>query len=149
MSGPNPLSMLSVLVVEDNPHSASLLAAILRELRVGTVHRVENGEQAMDLLRAAPEQEDEIAAPKPRFDLVMSDWEMRNGDGLSLLHWVRNSGEVRDASIPFVMVTGVADRERVNKAREQGVTDMLVKPFSVEMVARKLLALFRDRRKSA
>ena len=64
-----------------------------------------------------------------------------------LLRWVRRHKESPNRFIPFVMVTGYADREKVREARSMGAIEMLAKPFSVVNLGQRLLQVVNRPRK--
>ncbi len=68
------------------------------------------------------------------FDVVLSDWNMPNMDGLGLLKAIRN----RNSDIPFFMITTESERARVLSAIQLGVSDYLVKPFTPDDLREKL-----------
>jgi len=70
-------------------------------------------------------------------DLVLSDWNMPEMNGLEFLQAVRASG----SSVPFVFVTTEWTPEAVELARESGADDLLSKPFTAESLADKLRSL--------
>lgn len=120
------LSGLNVLVAEDNEFMRKILVRMLHGLGVGTVHAVENGQEAVTLLgKFAP-------------DILFTDWLMEPLDGLALLRWVRQSEHSPNRYLPIVMVTGYTDRRRVFQARDAGVHEFLVKPFSVKALATRI-----------
>jgi len=131
------LQRFSVLVVEDNPYLRSLLVQALKALGMGSVRTVGHGGEAIELLRLVAA--DPVKAGVMGFDLILSDWHMSPIDGLMLLRWVRRHKESPNRFVPFVMVTGYADRDKVAEARDMGVTEMLAKPFSVSSVAQRIL----------
>ena len=61
-------------------------------------------------------------------------------DGLGLLRAVRAHEPTR--SIAFIMLTGRADRELVQRAVQFGVNNYLVKPFTVATLREKIEAVF-------
>jgi len=68
------------------------------------------------------------------FDVVLSDWNMPNMDGLTFLQKVREI----NTDVPFIMITTEAERARVVTAIQNGVTDYLVKPFTPDDLKEKL-----------
>ena len=75
-----------------------------------------------------------------KFNLIISDYNMPNLDGLSLLRAVRATPQFQ--SIGFIMLTGRADRELVQRAVQFGVKNYLVKPVTVAQLKGKLEAVF-------
>jgi two-component system chemotaxis response regulator CheY len=67
-------------------------------------------------------------------DLVLTDWNMPNMDGLTLLKEIRT----RNTKIPVFMITTEGERNRVVDAIQAGVSDYLVKPFTPDALKQKL-----------
>lgn len=131
------LDRFSVLLAEDNSYLRTLLLQSLKALGVGTVRTVNDGGAAIEVLQLI--KDDPVRAGMMNVDIIVSNWQMSPIDGLMLLRWVRRHKESTCRFIPFVMVTGYADKEQVAQARELGVTEMLAKPFSVDSVAERVL----------
>jgi CheY-like chemotaxis protein len=75
------------------------------------------------------------------FDIVLCDWEMPGMNGIDLLKWVRSDSALN--TLPFVMVTGTAEKESVEKCIAAGVTDYIVKPFTPEALCQKLKKILK------
>jgi two-component system, chemotaxis family, chemotaxis protein CheY len=131
------LQRLSVMVVEDSNYMRSMLTMSMRALGVGVIKEAEHGGDAIDVLKLM--SKDPVRAGIMNVDVIFSNWQMSPIDGIMLLRWVRRHKESPSRFIPFVMVTAHAERKKVAEARDMGVTEMLVKPYSVEMVATRLL----------
>jgi len=131
------LDRFSVLIVEDNAYIRRLLHTTLLALGIGTVKTVSHGGEAIDLIKLIAS--DPMKAGIMSLDIVFSNWQMSPVDGAMLLRWIRRHKESPDRFIPFVMVTGYADRDKVAEARELGVTEFLAKPFSIEAVTARLM----------
>jgi len=111
-----------VLVADD---SSTMRKIILRSLAaVGVPSAVEaaDGEEA---LRAFNDGE---------FDLVLTDWNMPNKNGLEVIQEVRKI----DQQVPIIMVTTEAEKSQVLRAIQAGVSDYLVKPFTADTLRGKL-----------
>ncbi|MFQ3566810.1 MAG: hybrid sensor histidine kinase/response regulator [Aggregatilineales bacterium] len=106
----------SILVVEDDQHLLEGISTVL-ELEGYEVHTAENGQQALNWLRAA-------ARPP---DLIVSDIMMPVLDGLQLLTEVRR--EPAWLSIPFIFLTALGEKIDIQRGKRNGVDDYLVKPF--------------------
>eukprot|EP01031_Cornospumella_fuschlensis_P017114 gene17114-biopygen14442 len=72
--------------------------------------------------------------------LVISDFNMPKLDGLGLLRAVRSHPPTQGAA--FIMLTGRADKELVQRAVQFGVNNYLVKPFTVAQLKDKLESVF-------
>ena len=104
---------IKVLVVDDQNSVRQMTRMALEEIGFRHIHEAENGVQAM-----------ETAAVQP-LDLIISDYNMPEMDGLGLLRAVRGHPVAR--KVPFIMLTGRGDRELVVKAAQAGVNNYLVK----------------------
>ena len=69
-------------------------------------------------------------------DLIISDYNMPEMDGLELLRAVRGHPMAR--KVPFILVTGRGDRELVVKAAEAGVNNYVIKPFTPQILRDKI-----------
>ena len=103
----------TILVVDDDPDSRDILKRFLipTEYKVETV---KNGKEAVERLKCA------------NFDLVLTDFEMPEMDGLALLSFVKS----RYPDIPVILVTGRASGKTKKEALEIGVESVLSKPFT-------------------
>jgi len=68
--------------------------------------------------------------------LVMSDWNMPGMNGLEFVQKVREmeKGWGRTQGIPIIMITTEGTVQKVNLAKEAGVNEYIVKPFSAEQL---------------
>ena len=117
-------STLKVLVVDDQFSVRQMTRLCLEKIGVRLIHEAENGQDA--LFKA-------IAQP---LDLIISDFNMPEMDGLGLLRAVRGHQAIR--KLPFILITGRGDRELVVKAAQAGVNNYVVKPFSEIVLKEKI-----------
>ena len=68
------------------------------------------------------------------YDLVLTDWNMPNMNGLELIQAIRGMG----STVPIMMITTESEKEKVIQALQAGVNDYLVKPFDQDMLTLKL-----------
>ncbi|MBX3507930.1 MAG: response regulator [Parvibaculum sp.] len=121
---------LKVLVVEDSGEMQRLLTALLASMGIGHVVVALDGARGL----AA------FAAECP--DLIITDGAMTPMDGFEMTRRIRASdaGQAANPDVPILMISGHAGRENVTHARDQGVTDYLLKPLSAEMLYEAILA---------
>ncbi|NDJ63081.1 MAG: hybrid sensor histidine kinase/response regulator [Chloroflexi bacterium] len=113
------MSKARILIVEDELNLLEGVKAVL-ELNGYDVLASQDGQQALERLHTA--------TPPP--DLILSDIMMPNMDGLELLEAVRQQPEwVR---IPFIFLTALGERGDIQRGKQLGVDDYLVKPFDAD-----------------
>ena len=120
---PNAVA-IKVLVVDDQNSVRQMTRMTLEEIGFRHIHEAEHGKQAM-----------EIASLQP-LDLIISDYNMPEMDGLGLLRAVRGHPVVR--KVPFILLTGRGDKELVIKAAQAGVNNYLIKPFTASTLREKI-----------
>jgi two-component system NtrC family response regulator len=116
----------SVLVVDDQASAAEFLRLLL-EQHGHQVATAAHGVEALGLLE------------EKHFDLVLSDLDMPEMDGLELMHRIRQ----RWPELPVVAVTALADISKVVEVVQLGAIDYLLKPAqpaAVLSTVRKALA---------
>ncbi len=126
------LGRFTVLLIEDNEYVRNTLADLLRHFGVEQVKTCTNGEEGIKYLKEMRQ----IHNPGP--DIIISDLVMAPINGLLLLRWARTAKDSPNRFVPFVMVSGAADRAYVESSRDLGVTEFLAKPFSAQSVIRQL-----------
>ncbi len=118
-----------ILVVDDSISMRMIVVSFLKKMGFTNIHEAEDGEIGMLMLR-----EGELSdAP---FELIVSDWFMPNMTGLDFLKAVRDDSILH--RIPFLMVTAEGEEKHMLMAQEAGVTDVIIKPFSIEQVHEKV-----------
>jgi two-component system chemotaxis response regulator CheY len=121
-------SSLSCLVVVDQQTMRSLVRTGLQQLGFRTIYEAPDGEEGLRQMLSRPIQ------------LVISDYNMPKLDGLGLLRAIRSHPPIQKTA--FIMLTGRADRELVQRAVQYGVNNYLVKPFTVQTLKEKIEAIF-------
>ena len=127
----------SVYVVEDNSYIRQVVEGLLHGIKLGRVSSAPNGAEAIDYFKTL--HADMSMGGSQAFDIVISDLVMAPINGLLFLRWLRTAKESPNRFIPFIMLSGAADANYVNAARDLGVTEFLSKPFSVTSVYKKIL----------
>ena len=108
---------IPVLVVEDNLEMRSTIKMCLEECGFTSVFEADSGAAA------------KVHLSTRDIGLIICDWMMPEMTGLDLLRHVRESA--RNRAVPFVMVTGAADKGKVADAMKLGISGFLVKPFPI------------------
>lgn len=119
---------LKFLVVDDFSTMRRIVRNLLKELGYTNVEEAEDGVVALQKLETGA------------FDFVVTDWNMPNMDGLTLLQRIRQSAALK--SLPVLMVTAEAKKENIIAAAQAGASGYIVKPFTAVTMAEKLEKIF-------
>ncbi|TAM87466.1 MAG: chemotaxis protein CheY [Candidimonas sp.] len=116
------------LIVDDFATMRRIVKNLLRDLGYEHVDEAEDGAAAIAKLREG------------RFDFVISDWNMPNMDGLSMLKAIRADAAL--GGLPVLMVTAEAKKENIIAAAQAGASGYVVKPFTAAILEEKLNRVF-------
>lgn len=118
---------LNVLVVDDSKFMRNTIKKALNEIGDYTVVEAANGIEGLARLN------------EDSFDLVMTDWNMPEMNGLEFVTALR-----REYAMPILMLTTVCMREEVMAALQAGVNNYILKPLDVPTLEEKLNLLFAN-----
>ena len=121
---------MNVLVVDDYKTMVRIVRGLLQELGFTNVDDACDGPTALDLIRGK------------EYGLILSDWNMKPMTGLELLKQVRAMPAT--VKTPFVMVTAEAKTENVIAARQAGVNNYIIKPFTSAVLKQKLTSVLGE-----
>ncbi len=111
-----------ILVVDDDPD----LRMALRRPLIAEGYKVTEAASAAEAARMA-------TVPGRRFDLIILDLGLPDGDGRDLCAALRRQG----ISVPIILLTGLAEENEVVRGLDSGANDYVIKPFRVsELLAR-------------
>jgi two-component system, chemotaxis family, chemotaxis protein CheY len=119
---------ISIVVADDFGSMRSQIRGLLGQMGFKNVFEARNGKEAMALLE------------KSEIGFIISDWNMPEVNGLDLLLSVR--GHEKYGNLPFLMVTGLTEKENVIAAVEAKVSNYIIKPFTPETLEMKIRAIF-------
>jgi two-component system, chemotaxis family, chemotaxis protein CheY len=125
-----PDKNMKFLVVDDFSTMRRIVRNLLKELGFANVDEAEDGAIALQKLKAGG------------FDFVISDWNMPNMDGLTLLQSIRADEALK--KLPVLMVTAEAKKENIVAAAAAGANGYVVKPFTAATLDEKLNKIFQN-----
>ncbi|NOX38402.1 MAG: response regulator [Calditrichaeota bacterium] len=115
---------MKCLIVEDSIIVRRILGSVLKKLGVTHILEAGDGKTAWHYLEREP------------VDLVITDWNMPEMDGLELVQAIRK--HERTSHIPVIMITIRDRQDDVMKAYEYQVNSYIVKPFSLKSLKEKI-----------
>jgi len=119
-----------ILAVDDSPSMRGMIAYLLRQAGY-EVLEADDGVKALDL------------AKSHRVDLVLTDQNMPNMDGLSLVASLRALPEYQ--RVPILMLTTESSAAMKERGRAAGATGWMVKPFDPERLVSMLRTVLGPR----
>ena len=119
---------MKFLVVDDFSTMRRIVRNLLKELGFTNVDEAEDGQIALQKLSSLP------------FDFVVTDWNMPNMDGLTLLQNIRATPSLKH--LPVLMTTAEAKKENMIAASQAGASGYIVKPFTAATLSEKLEKIF-------
>lgn len=123
-----PDQKMKFLVVDDFSTMRRIVRNLLKELGFANVDEAEDGQIALQKLQAGG------------FDFVVTDWNMPNMDGLTLLQTIRATPNLKH--LPVLMITAEAKKENIIAAAQAGANGYIVKPFTAATLSEKLQKIF-------
>lgn len=113
--------MITILIVEDEPEILKQMVLMLNRI-ADRVITATNGSEAYALYQ------------QERIDLIISDIDMPQMNGLELLKSVRT----HDRKIPFILLTGLKSLDILTEAIQYGISAFLSKPINIKDLIAKI-----------
>jgi two-component system, chemotaxis family, chemotaxis protein CheY len=116
----------NVLIVDDSAPMRAVIKKVVKAsgFNVGRILEASDGREAIKLLNSE------------WLDLVLTDYNMPDMDGLELLEYMQKDETFQ--SIPVVMITTEGSKRRVDEFLEKGAMAYIKKPFAPEDIKQKL-----------
>jgi len=116
--------MANVLIVDDSSTMRKIIGRSLRQagLAVDEIFEAGDGIEGLNALASN------------KVDLILSDINMPNMDGLEFVKAVRANGN----TVPIVMITTEGGEDIISQAMTSGANDNIKKPFTPDQLNEKL-----------
>lgn len=120
---------MDVLIVDDSAAIRKILRRVLQqtEIPLGQIYEAGDGREAVESLKTQ------------KVNLILSDINMPNMDGLQFLGEIKANPELRD--VPVVMITTEGSQAKVLEAVQLGAIGYVRKPFTAEQIKEKLTGI--------
>ncbi|MBR6711797.1 MAG: response regulator [Selenomonadaceae bacterium] len=124
-----------ILVVDDDEMNLNIARMILERKLPCKVLTVDNGIDALEMLRAE------------QVSLVLLDIMMPEFDGMETLAEIRADERIKD--VPVIMLTATGEKDLIQRAMVLGVRDYIKKPFlPADLITRVSIKLAEDKSES-
>lgn len=107
----------SVLIVDDDPNQINIIKIYLKDAKL-TIATAKNGRHAISILK------------DKCFDIVLTDYQMPEMDGLTLISKIRTE---LNLSIPVIMISANETQKNISNFKN---VKLLKKPFTQEQIKR-------------
>lgn len=115
-------------MIDDATATRRIVRSVLQSFGIRHIDEAGDGAEGLEIL------------DRKGADVVMLDWEMPILNGLEFMRLVRNPSH-RHAFVPVIMMTAQKLRSRVAAARDAGVNEYVVKPFSARTLYDRILSV--------
>jgi two-component system chemotaxis response regulator CheY len=119
---------LKLLVVDDSSTMRRIIKNTLNRLGYKDILEGADGVEGWNALDTNPD-----------IEMLITDWNMPEMNGLELVKKVR--ADARFADMPIIMVTTEGGKAEVITALKAGVNNYIVKPFTPQVLKEKLSAV--------
>lgn len=109
----------TILIAEDSASVRKFISLALK-IKGYKVLTAEDGMQALERI------------PKERIDLLITDLNMPNIDGLRLIKSIRENPEHKH--IPIIILSSLSKEEDINLGLKTGANSYLIKPFNTKRI---------------
>lgn len=121
---------LKGLIIDDHDLIRKSIAKVLRRLGFSEIIECHNGKDA------------KIVLDTQSVDLIICDLDLNFISGFEILDHLRSLDTGSD--IPFMIVTGAADKDDIVKAANKGAEEYMVKPFTPEELEAKIVKMLNQ-----
>jgi DNA-binding response OmpR family regulator len=137
ISHAKPLKQLRdiyVLVVDDDHRIAQLTRSVLKSLGFQNIYLEHSAEDAMEFLKCNT------------IDMIICDWMMNDMDGVEMIELLRKDIKNPNQLAPVIMLSGNSERPQIETARDAGVTEYVMKPFTAKSLCNRIIAIIDNPR---
>lgn len=115
-----------VLIVEESQPMTQITCALLKGFGVRHMDIASNSDIAFQKFNTE------------KHDLILVDWLIEPLNGIEFTQKIRQDPDSPNPYVPIILMTGFSERQRVVDARDTGVTEFLVKPFTANDLYRRI-----------
>jgi len=130
----SPLHRYRILIADADVHLSKVLKTMLESMGFNNITLTKSGADALEILKTSP------------FDFMITEWDLDHIGGLELISRVRREKKISDPSLPIIMLTGRAEQSDVMTARNYGMNEYVLKPFTAKSVYSRLERLIESPR---
>ncbi len=120
---------MKILIVDDSTTMLRIIKNTLSRIGYSDIVEADNGVNGLARLEEGG------------IELVLTDWNMPEMDGLTFVKKVREQDKYK--GVPILMVTTEGEKNSILEALKAGVSNYIVKPFTPDTLKEKLEAVIK------
>ncbi len=128
------LERATVLVLDDNGPSLDILSQVVSGFGVKQLHRAETVKEAQTLVGTKT------------FDLIISDVQIPEVDGIEFINWLRRDAPETNRYVPVILVTGHTRTTDIFRTRDAGANFTVAKPITPKVLLERIFWVAREER---
>ena len=125
---------VNIVIADSDNKMAQLVKKILSTLGCNKIIIVNDGDDVLKLMKTE------------KIDIIITEWELKRVSGMDVVTHLRRSLDSPNRMVPIIMLTGRNDEGDIMIARNAGVSEYLVKPFSAKILLERLYAIVEEPR---
>lgn len=127
-------SKVNIVIADPDLKMATLAKKILNSLGCNRIFIVHDGNDVLTLMK------------EEKIDIIITDWKLKTFSGIELATHLRQSLDSPNRMIPIIMLTSRSERVDIESARDAGISEYLIKPFSAKTLLERLYAIVEEPR---
>ena len=117
---------VKILLADPDYFVAEIAMQNLKALGFTNIQYVKTSDEALDYLRSND------------VDILITEWLIRPMDGIEFVRYIRRDKNSPNRKVPIIMLTAKGELDDVKLARDVGITEFLVKPFTVQTLYQRI-----------
>ena len=134
LSASSLFAKVNIAIADTDNKIASLIKKILATLGCNRIFIVSDGNEVLRLMKSE------------KIDVIITEWTLKTINGIDLAIHLRQSLDSPNRMVPIIMLTGRNDPGSIQTARDAGISEYLVKPFSSKTLLERLYAVVEEPR---
>ena len=122
----SPLKSFKILIADSDQRLATVSKHMLNGMGFNNIQLTPSGTKALSLFKTEG------------FDFLITDWHLKDMDGISMIQHIRRDSDSPNPTLPVIMLTGRMEQSDVQIARDNGIHEYVVKPFSAKTIYSRL-----------
>jgi two-component system chemotaxis response regulator CheY len=127
-------SKLSVLLIDDHKLTKNVLIKTLNAFGFVHIFQANTKESALKIMI-----EREV-------DIVISEWGEDTTEFNQIVRMIRRDPQIVNHFIPIIVITQQTEYRLIKEARDAGTSEFLIKPFSAEILLKRIISVIENPR---